>query len=203
MPTDDKCGAFSVNLNQSTVDLQTATEKVRESKRAYMTCLPEKERGAIALKDAASDVNRMTADARTIDTMSQFILKQLGRETGTMASIGVLKDLATDTSAKLESEIDDLKSSIRLERRRFLDASPSASTAVAGLHFTQEPDNRLIIIFLSCFGSFLLLGGLIVLYGFVPVYFITNASFTQRLITVLSTWLFALFAMYIGFFTFT
>jgi hypothetical protein len=203
MPTDDKCVPFSVNLNQSTSELQTATEKVRESKRAYMTCLPEKERGAIALKDATPDVDRMKADARTIDTMSQFILKQLGRETGTMASIGVLSDLAKETSTKLESEIDQLKSSIRLERRRFLDASPSASTAVGGLYFTREPDNRLIIIFLSCFGTFLLLGGLIVLYGFIPVYFITNASFMQRLIMVVSTWVVALFLMYIGFFTFT
>jgi len=200
---EDKCALQSTQFNQRKAEHQTAQVKMTEQKNAYLSCLPDKERGAFALAEAKTDIERVTAEARTIDTMSQFILKQLARETGNNASIGILSDLAKDTSAKLESEIEELKSSIRLERRRFLDAGPSNSTAVGGLYFTQEPDNRMIIIFLSCFCSFLLIAGLIVLYGFIPVYFITNASFGQRLISVVSFWVAALVLMYIGFFTFT
>jgi hypothetical protein len=148
-------------------------------------------------------MDRMAAEARTIDTMSQFILKQLGRETGTNKSIGVLSDLAKETSVKLETEIDELKSSIRLERRRFLDAGPSVSPAVGGLYFTQEPDNRIIIIFLACFGSFLLVSGLLLLYGYIPVDLYGNTTFEQRLTVVVSGWLAALLLTYVGFFTFT
>jgi len=200
------CKVNSVTFNQTKSDLQTAQEKVRESKGAYMSCLLDKDRGAysaIALTEAKPDMDRMAAEARTIDTMSQFILKQLGRETGTNNSIGVLSALAKETSAKLETEIDELKSSIRLERRRFLDASPSVSPAVGGLYFTQEPDNRAIIIFLACFGSFLLVSGLLLLYGYIPVDLYGNTTFEQRLTVVVSGWIAALLLTYVGFFTFT
>lgn len=199
----DTCATQSANFNNAKAGLQTATEKIRESKAAYLTCLPNTERGALITAEAKPDIDRMTAEAATLDTMSLFMLKQLGRETGTNASIGVLSELATETSAKLEAEIDELKSSIRLERRRFLDASPSASPAVGGLYFTQEPDNRAIIIFLACFCSFLLLVGLIVLYGFVPGYIVENSTFGQRLSVVVSGWVAALVLTYVGFFTFT
>ena len=200
------CKVNSVTFNQTKSDLQTAQEKVRESKGAYMSCLLDKDRGAysaIAMTEAKPDMDRMAAEARTIDTMSQFILKQLGRETGTNKSIGVLSDLAKETSAKLEAEIDELKSSIRLERRRFLDASPSVSPAIGGLYFTQEPDNRIIIIFLACFGSFLLVTGLLILYGAVPVDLYGNTTFGQRLTVVVSGWIAVLLLTYVGFFTFT
>jgi hypothetical protein len=200
------CKVNSVTFNQTKSDLQTAQEKVRESKGAYMSCLLDKDKkaySAIAMVEAKPDMDRMTAEARTIDTMSQFMLKQLGRETGTNKSLGVLADLAKETSAKLESEIDDLKSSIRLERRRFLDASPSVSPAVGGLYFTQEPDNRAIIIFIACFGSFLLIAGLLVIYGYIPVDQFGNSTFTQRMIVVGAFWLAAVYYTYIGFFTFT
>jgi len=200
------CKVNSVTFNQTKSDLQTAQEKVRESKGAYMSCLLDKDKkaySAIAMTEAKPDMDRMTAEARTIDTMSQFMLKQLGRETGTNKSLGVLADLAKETSVKLESEIDDLKSSIRLERRRFLDASPSVSPAVGGLYFTQEPDNRAIIIFIACFGSFLLIAGLLVIYGYIPVDQFGNSTFTQRLIVVGAFWLAAVYYTYIGFFTFT
>lgn len=201
-----ECSVNSVTFNQTKSDLQTAQEKVRESKGAYMSCLLDKDKkaySAIALTEAKPDMDRMTAEARTIDTMSQFILKQLGRETGTNKSISVLSDLAKETSVKLEAEIDELKSSIRLERRRFLDASPSASTAVGGLYFTQEPDNRAIIIFIACFESFLLVTGLLILYGLVPVDLYGNTTFAQRLTVVVSGWIVSLVLMYVGFFTFT
>jgi hypothetical protein len=200
------CKVNSVTFNQTKSDLQTAQEKVRESKNAYMSCLLDKDRGAysaIAMTEAKPDMDRMAAEARTIDTMSQFILKQLGRESGTNNSIGVLSNLAKETSAKLETEIDELKSSIRLERRRFLDASPSVSPAVGGLYFTQEPDNRTIIIFRACFGSFLLVTGLLILYGAVPVDLYGNTTFGQRLTVVVSGWIAALLLTYVGFFTFT
>jgi len=201
-----ECSVNSVTFNQTKSDLQTAQEKVRESKGAYMSCLLDKDKkaySAIDLTEAKPDMDRMAAEARTIDTMSQFILKQLGRETGTNKSLGVLSDLAKETSAKLESEIDELKSSIRLERRRFLDASPSVSPAVGGLYFTQEPDNHLIIIFIACFGSFLLIAGLLVIYGYIPVDPNGTTTFTQRLIVVGAFWLAAAYYTYIGFFTFT
>jgi len=203
----EKCEPYKINLAQAVSDNhnanQTAQNKLRTVKSAYLSCLNAADRGDIITKDAAPEIERLTKEANTIDTMSSFILKQLRRESGANSSLSVLSDLAKETSDNLEKEIDELKSNIRTERRRFLDADPSASTAVAGLYFTQQPDNRMIIIFLSCFGSFLLIAGLLVMYGYIPLDIVANADFDQRLLVVVIFWVATLFLTYVGFFTFT
>lgn len=145
--------------------------------------------------------HRLDTEIEVLDKISTFLLKQLKRETD--SSNKHLEQVVTETSAKLESEIDTLKSQIRLERRRFLDANPSESTAVAGLYYTEEGDNRAIIIFLVCFGLFLLIGSMLFLYGLIPLAYDANTTFSQRLIVVAATWVVSLVAMYIGFFTLT
>ena len=199
----DACNVYTIALNSATTDETTAKEKKRAAKSSLLSCVPPNKRAEIVTADASPDITRLTNESLTVDTMSQFILKQLGRETGSNSSFEVLSDLATETSETLEKEIEELKSNIRTERRRFLDADPSAPTAVAGLYFTQEPDNNMIIIFLSCFGSFLLVAGLIVLYGYVPLDMVKNADFNMRLTIVGSSWVAALLLMYVGFITFT
>ena len=195
---NDECTSQKANYENAKNTIQTA-------KAAYYSCpaLTSEKRGKMMLDDAKSDMERIQAEANTVDTMSKFVLKQLARESGANESLGVLSDLATDTAGKLEKEIEEVKSSIRTERRRFLDADPSATTAVAGLWFTQQPDNQMLIIFLSCFGSFLLIAGLLVIYGYVPLDLVANAEFSQRFMVVGIFWLAALVITYVGFFTFT
>lgn len=202
--TDD-CVPQKAGLTQANTDLAAAKEKLRQAKSAYYSCpkLDASKKGTMMMADAKPEIERIQREAATVDTMSQFILKQLGRESGANASLDILTDLASETADKLKAEIEETKSSIRTERRRFLDSDPSATTAVGGLWFTQQPDNQMLIIFLSCFGSFLLIAGLLVIYGYLPLDLVANADFNMRLIVVGVFWLAALVITYIGFFTFT
>ena len=84
-----------------------------------------------------------------------------------------------------------------------MDSDPSAPTSVAGLYFTQQPDNQMIIIFLLCFGIFLLVSGLAIMYGFVTVGYLNNASMSMRYSVVMTYWVSAIVVTAIGFFTFT
>ena len=199
------CDPQMSNYNQADADLATAKEKLRQAKSAYYSCpkLEASKKGAMVMADAKPEIDRIQKEAETVETMSQFILKQLGRETGANASLGILTDLASETADKLKAEIEEVKSTIRTERRRFLDSDPSVTTAVGGLWFTQQPDNQMIIIFLSCFGSFLLIAGLLVIYGYLPLDLVANADFNMRLVVVGVFWALSLFITYIGFFTFT
>jgi len=156
---------------------------------------------AAACLNGNSVVNRLDKEIDVLDNISKFLLKQLKRDSESKSSH--LEQVVTETSAKLETEIDELKSQIRLERRRFLDANPSETTAVAGLYYTEEDDNRSIIIFLVCFGFFLLIGSLLFLYGLIPMAYNANTTFSQRLTVVAITWVVSIVVMYIGFFTLT
>lgn len=203
MPNSGTCDAQMASFNNAKNVANAAKNTIDTTKATYYTCLDAGERGEKMMAEVGPDMARIQAEAETVDTMSKFILKQLARESGASNSLNVLSDLAVDTAATLEKEIEEMKSSIRKERRRFLDADPSATTAVAGLWFTQQPDNQMIIIFLSCFGSFLLIAGLLVIYGYIPFYLVENAEFSQRLMVVGIFWLATLFITYVGFFTFT
>jgi len=200
---NDVCTAQKASYNNAVNGVKTAKNTIDTAKATYYACLAPGKRGEMMKAEVGSDMDRIQTEATTVDTMSKFILKQLARESGANASLNVLSDLATDTAGNLEKEIEEVKSSIRKERRRFLDADPSATTAVAGLWFTQQPDNQMIIIFLSCFGSFLLIAGLLVIYGYVPLDLVANAEFSQRLMVVGIFWLATLVITYVGFFTFT
>ena len=201
--TPDALRSLEVGLEQATSDERNAKQKRDTANNAYLTCLPSNSRGAILAANAAPEIARIEREAQTIDTTSQFILQQLRREIGANTSMNVLTDLAEETSARLESEIEELKTNIRTERRRFMDADPSAPTSVAGLYFTQQPDNQMIIIFLICFGIFLLVSGLAVMYGFVTVGSLDNASMSMRYSVVMTYWVSAIVVTAIGFFTFT
>ena len=203
MASQDKCVPQMANYNKFITEGNTIKEKIRDATSTYYACLDPTKRGEKMLAAAGPDMERIQLEADTVDTMSQFILKQLKRESGSNASLSILTDLASETADKMRAEIEEVKTSIRTERRRFLDADPSATTAIGGLWFTQQPDNQMIIIFLSCFGSFLLIAGLLVIYGYVPMNLVANADFNMRLMVVGIFWFLTLFITYIGFFTFT
>jgi hypothetical protein len=199
----DTCKPLEISLNQANANERNAKQALDTANNAYLTCLPPNNRGGRLAAAAAPEIARLEREAQTIDTTSQFILQQLRRETGANTSMKVLTDLAQETSARLETEIEELKTNIRTERRRFMDSDPSAPTSVAGLYFTQQPDNQMIIIFLICFGIFLLVSGLAVMYGFVTVGYLDNASMSMRYSVVMTYWISAIVVTAIGFFTFT
>jgi len=199
----DNCAAYKAGYNNANSTLNAAKNTINNTKAAYYACLDPSTRGSLIRAEVSSEMDRIQKEAGTVDMMSQFILKQLARESGASSSLRVLSDLAKETAGNLEKEIEEVKSSIRKERRRFLDADPSATTAIGGIWFTQQPDNRMIIVFLSCFGSFLLVAGLLVIYGYIPLDLVANAGFAQRLTVVGSFWLATLVITYVGFLTFT
>jgi hypothetical protein len=199
----DTCKSLEIKLNQANSDAKNAKQTLDTANSSYLTCLPATNRGAALTAAAAPEIARLEREAQTIDTTSLFILQQLQRETGANTSMNVLTNLAEETSARLESEIEELKTNIRTERRRFMDSDPSASTSIAGLYFTQQPDNQMIIIFLLCFGIFLLVSGLAIMYGFVTVGYLNNASMSMRYSVVMTYWVSAVVVTVIGFFTFT
>jgi hypothetical protein len=130
--------------------------------------------------------------------MGDFILSQLKREIHTGNTLATLSTFATEEEAKIQKEIERLRSEIRTERRRFLDASPSATTAVGGFYYTGQPDNRVLIAFISCFGAFLLFAGLIVIMNKCPGYLFPMSG-EERLKIVGVAWLSAIVVTYAGF----
>jgi hypothetical protein len=107
------------------------------------------------------------------------------------------------TVSDLQQKIDEVQADIRKERRIFLDSNVSSSPAVGGLYFTKVPDNQILIAFLSCFGAFLLFGGLLIILNKIPIDAFANMTMINRLTTVGFIWCMSLILTYIMFFTFT
>jgi hypothetical protein len=92
-----------------------------------------------------------------------------------------------------------------MEKRRFLDASPSTTTAVAGVYFTQQPDNQLLIAFLTCLVAFLLFVGILVILNKFPGLstLLRDTNTWERVKIVGGFWVICLLITYIYLFTFT
>lgn len=197
------CEGTRTSYNQANASVEAANNTLKSSKLAYQTCLADKDKSSLAsqlMTDLNADRTSIAALAQTTDTMSSFILKQLRRESGIDGGLSALNDLAHETQTSLESQIDELKTSIRTERRRFLDASPSATTGIGGLlFFTQEPDNNLILIFLGCLGALLVALTLIITNNQLPI----ASAGSQNLMLVAALWIGTIVATIVGFFTFT
>jgi len=207
---DDKCAGPQSTYNNQNPKVESAKNERELKKAEYKKCLFENNKPELSkflLSDAKTEMDRLSNEGHTVDVMSQFILKQLERETGTLKSLNTMNDIATETSEKLSSEINDLKSGIRKERRRFLDSSPSASTAVGGfLYFVKEPDNRLMLIFLGCVGAFLTVVSLLIIFNLLPFYILKNITPEnngQRYTVVGALWLSVIIVIFFGFLTFT
>lgn len=199
------------SYNQANSSVDAAKNTFQASKLAYQSCLADRDRPTLVsqlIGETEADRVSIRDQSITIDTMSSFILKQLRRESGVDGGLNALNNLAEETSTGLESQIDQLKSSIRTERRRFLDASPSESTGIGGLlFFTQEPDNNLIIIFLGCLGALLVAMTLIIVNNQLPLAMLQNSApgsaGSQNYMLVAAMWIGTIVLTLVGFFTFT
>ena len=192
-----------IQTNSAKGSLDIAKQAYDQARSDYAACLGPAAQGNSLIADAQNDIDRIAKDVEILQHMESFALKQLGREASNSQTMTTLADLATDETAKIQKEIDELKGEIRKESRRFLDADPSAPTSVAGLYFTREPDNQVLIAFLVCFGGFLLFAGLIVILGYAPIEYLTLLTISERVKLVGGFWVVALVLAYFCFFTFT
>ena len=198
-----QCEVKRIQQNSAQSLIDQATSAYNQAKTEYLSCLGPKEQGQAFLEDAKPDMDRIAKEVQTIDYMQRFILEQLGREAKNGMTVSVLADSAREEAEKIRKEVEELRSEIRTEKRKFLDANPSQTTAVAGLYFTREPDNQVLIAFLSCFGAFLLFTGLLVIMNHVPIAYLQALTMNERLQSVGFVWVVAIVVVYIAIFTFT
>lgn len=162
------CEVKRIQVNSAQQALDLATQGRDQAQTDYLACLGPQEQGAAAIAAAQPEITRIESESIELFKMNELLLQMLGREA---QAAGAVADLAlyTDEQANaMRAQIDELKASIRMERRKFLDASPSSSPAKAGLYFTQTPDNKVLIAFLSCMGFFLLFVSAMILLNLVP-----------------------------------
>jgi hypothetical protein len=169
----------------------------------YLNCMGPAERGSAQLGIARPALDKANQDANAIFYMQNFVLAQLKKEVSNERTMNVLAESVRHESERIEAEIDKLKTEIRTEKRRFLDASPSSTTAVNGLYFTMQPDNQLLIAFLSCLGAFLLFMSLLLIFNYIPIYYLEALSSSQRFQIVGMVWALTAVVTYVGFFVFT
>ena len=198
-----QCEVKRIQQNSAQALIDQANSAYNQAKTDYLTCLGPQEQGQALLDDAKPDMDRIEKEIQAIVYMERFILGQLEREAKNGTTISTLADSAREEAAKIRKEVEELQSEIRTEKRKFLDANPSKTTAVAGLYFTKEPDNQVLIAFLSCFGAFLLFTGLLVIMNHIPVPYLQALSMNERLQSVGTVWIVSIVMTYLAFFTFT
>lgn len=211
------CDVKGIQENAAKQVFDDAKYKYDQAKADTLSCQGPAAQGAAALAAAQTDLSQVQQDVDVLTKIQGVILKQLDREVKSGGILTSMSDIATDETTKAHREIEELRSEIRKERRLFLDADPSAPTSVAGLYYTREPDNQLLIAFLICFGLFLLFLGLLVLFRGIPIPYLLNldmgigpqgtpvgtTSYSERLSLVGGFWLVSLVMTYFCFFTFT
>ena len=199
----DVCEVKRIQQNSAQSIVDQATAAFAQSKADYVACLGPQEQGKAALENARPTMEKLAKEVETIAYMEKVILGQLRREKNAGQTLATLAESAQEEEARVQEEIERLRSEIRTEKRRFLDSSPSSSTAVAGLYFTQEPDNQVLIAFLSCFGAFLLFVSLLVIMNQIPIFYFQGLTSDQRIKLVATGWILAAVTTYLAFFIFT
>jgi hypothetical protein len=175
--------------------------QLNSAQSAYTSCLGPDAVASAALDSAAVPLQRASQQAAQLTVLNDLYMKQL--RAAEDPNMDALTDLAMERIATLQEEIDGLKGEIRKQRRRFLDSEPSVSPAVAGLYFTQVPDNKVLIGFLSAFFAFLLFTSLLIVLGHVPFAPFSNLTAGERYKTVGAIWAVGILLMYLGFVMFT
>jgi hypothetical protein len=200
----ETCELAQIKENSARQKLDLARQDYDEKRKERLACQGPAAIASAATSDAQSEIDRLNAEGEQLRYMNEFLLRQLERDANAEGTYKALADLVGDETVKIEGELDSVKSAIRTERRRFLDADPSAPTAVAGMYFTKEPDNQALIAFIACFCAFLLFTGLIVLLRLVPqgTYF-SNLSQGEAVKIVIIYWVAGLLLAYMGFWLFT
>jgi VIT1/CCC1 family predicted Fe2+/Mn2+ transporter len=188
------CDALVINKT-------TAQAALNQANSEYMNCLGPQERGVVALQGAQAEIDRAVKEAEGLAFMNAIVLNQLKKETGDEETLSELADIAVKDTEKMQSEIEELKSQIRTEKRKFLDSDPSVSPAAGGLYFTKNTDNQLLIAFLSCFGVFLLVASVAYAMGYIPL---INKPTGSEVVKIIATFVIvSLVLMYFGFYMFT
>ena len=175
--------------------------QLNSAQAAYTGCLGPDAVAAAALDSASTPLQRAEMQAAQLMVLNDLHLKQL--KAAEDPNMDALTGLAVERIESLQAEIDALKGDIRKQRRRFLDADPSVSPAVGGLYFTQVPENKVLIGFLSAFGAFLLFASLLIVLGHVPFAPFSAMEAGERYKTVGAIWLVSILLMYLAFFIFT
>lgn len=197
------CEVKRIQQNSAQALIDQAQQAYNQAKTDYLSCLGPQAQGPVLLEDAKPAMDKISAEAETIMYMERFILDQLKREANNDKTLSLLSTAAAEETEKIQKEIEDLRAEIRTEKRRFMDSSPTASTAVAGFYFTKQPDNQVLIAFLSCFGAFLLFAGLLVLMNHIPLNALKVLTMGDRVKLVGAIWVASIVLMYVGFFAFT
>ena len=193
------------SCNPQKIQMNSAKSALDDATADYWKCMPPLEAGKAALTDAGPVLQNLQQQADSLKTLQSFILSQLQREMDSAPTVAVLREAAQEEEERLQKEIEAVKAEIRVEKRKFLDANPSASTAVAGLYYTQQPDNQLLIAFIVTFCLFLLFVGILIILNKFPGLkeMLAETTTWERTRIVGMMWVLSLLVAYIYFFSFT
>lgn len=194
---------MSCDLGQTRIQLNTAKAAYEAAKQEFEQCQPPDQRTAARMDAMKEALGKYETEAAQLIFMDEFLLSTLDKEAGNNNTIVGLGVIAERQMQAIQDEIDDLKSEIRKERRRFLDSGPQVSPAVAGLYFTKVPDNQVLIGLLTCIGAFLVAVSIAVLAGYIPIDYLTSAAAGERWTIVGAIWITTLIVTYLGLFIFT
>ena len=198
------CEVKRIQQNSAQAVVDQASQGFKQAKSEYIACLGPNEQARAYLADAGPEIEAIKKEVGALAYMEQFILSQLKREISGGETVSTLLESARKESELLRAKMNDLNVTIRKDRRIFLDSNPSVSTSVGGLYFLQEPDNQVLLAFLSCFGAFLLFSGVLVLMNRLPIPYIQDRLTTEnRIQLVLGSWILASAVTYTGFYLFT
>ena len=198
-----QCEVKRIQQNSAQQVVDQAMQARDQAKQDYLQCLGPAEQGAAALADAQGALDQSVKEAEQLLFMNGFILKQLQREANNEQTLISLAEIAEGEANTMQGQIDELKTQIRTQRRRFLDSGPQVSPAAGGLYFTKVPDNQVLIAFLSCYGAFLLFVGLLIIMNQLPISYFDRMTMGERAKLVITMWLIGLGLAYVGFYVFT
>jgi len=192
MPPKPACDDAAVNSAKTALEAETAK---------YLKCLPSNESRNRTLQTVEQQNSAYIIEVDQLNYLSKTLLSKVSDSSGDPTV--ELQTVINDAIKDLKNQQEVVKNDIRKEQRIFTDSNIQQSPAVAGLYYTQVPDNKILIAFMTCFGAFLLFIGLMIIFGLSPVDYFTNMMMGERLMTVGLLWSVSLIFTYIFFFAFT
>jgi hypothetical protein len=192
-----------IQMNTAQQTLEAAKASFDQTRTTYINSLQPEERSRMLLKEIEPVAERLDKEAKELAYINTFIMKQMGQGLGSSDTLASLNDMATGEIDSVKKEIDELKSQIRLERRRFLDAGPNVSPAVGGLYYTKVPDNQLLIALLSVMGILLAIVSALIIMNHLPFAYFQAMTMSERVKLTGVIWVAGIVAVLVGLWTFT
>ena len=192
-----------IQMNTAQQTLEAAKASFEQTRTAYITSLQPVDRSRMLLKEIEPVVERLDKEANELAYINTFIMKQMGQGLGSSDTLASLNDMATGEIESMQKEIDGIKSQIRLERRRFLDAGPNVSPAVGGLYYTKVPDNQVLIALLSVTGILLAIVSALIIMNHLPFAYFQAMTMSERVKLTGVIWVAGIVAILVGLWTFT